>query len=87
MQAVLHKHRTSHIIDLALSLTSSFLVLSHGIPRYGQRGAVAQSCASEEVRACVGEAANETPLFVYYQRCRLMLGAEAHGHLYSGQQG
>jgi len=37
--------------------------------------------------ACVGEAANETPLFVYYQRCRPMLGAEAHGHVYSGQQG
>lgn len=69
MQAVLHRHRTSHITDLALSLTSSFPILSHSIPRSGQRGAVAQHCASEEMRACVGEAANGMAFFAYYRRC------------------
>lgn len=64
MQAMLHMHCTSHITDLALSLLSSFCVLSRRLTLSEQRGVVVQDCAPSEVRACVGQAANGRTSFV-----------------------
>jgi hypothetical protein len=63
MQDMLHTHRPSHITDLALSLLSSFSILSRRLTPSEQRGVVIQDCAPSEVRACVRQAANGTASF------------------------